>query len=106
MKEVMVVVLRECTVSEPSPRRLHAGEVLSLPPRSADVLISFGDVRPYIPGPGQNAALAGPLENKTSGGVLAHKDALRLAEEKGVDISLVEGTGKDGRVTKKDVQAY
>lgn len=28
---------------------------------------------------------------------------IRLAQEKGVDLALVEGTGKDGRITRKDI---
>ena len=30
----------------------------------------------------------------------------RIAEEHNVDLSLVEGTGRDGRITKKDILAY
>jgi 2-oxoglutarate dehydrogenase E2 component (dihydrolipoamide succinyltransferase) len=30
----------------------------------------------------------------------------RIAEEHSVDLSLVEGTGRDGRITKKDILAY
>ena len=32
--------------------------------------------------------------------------AIKLAEEEGVDLKLVTGTGKDGNVTKGDVEAY
>ena len=32
--------------------------------------------------------------------------ALEAAAELGVDITAVEGTGKDGKITKADVEAY
>jgi len=31
---------------------------------------------------------------------------LKIAQEKGIDLALVVGTGKDGRITRKDVQNY
>ncbi|MCW5724319.1 MAG: 2-oxoglutarate dehydrogenase complex dihydrolipoyllysine-residue succinyltransferase [Maricaulaceae bacterium] len=45
---------------------------------------------------------AKPAESKPADGVKAMPSAARIAEEKGVDLSKVEGTGKDGRVTKGD----
>lgn len=36
----------------------------------------------------------------------ATEGALELAASYGLDLSDVEGTGKDGRVTKADVEAY
>ncbi len=41
-------------------------------------------------------------EKKSSGDVKAMPSAQRIAAEKNVDLSKVEGTGKDGRVTKGD----
>jgi len=35
----------------------------------------------------------------------ATKEAAELAEELGVDLSSVQGTGKDGKITKPDVEA-
>lgn len=40
------------------------------------------------------------------GPVKASPAAKRLAREKGVDLSLVAGTGPEGRITEKDVEAY
>lgn len=37
--------------------------------------------------------------------VNATPDAIELAKENGVDLSTVEGSGKDGRILKSDVQA-
>jgi pyruvate dehydrogenase E2 component (dihydrolipoamide acetyltransferase) len=41
-----------------------------------------------------------------SGKIIASPLAKRLAEEAGIDISLVTGTGPEGRVTEKDVKQY
>lgn len=38
--------------------------------------------------------------------VKASPAAKRLAREKGVDLSLIKGTGPEGRITEKDVEAY
>lgn len=42
-------------------------------------------------------------QSQTNGEVLANPSALRLAEEEGVDIASVPGTGPHGRITKGDV---
>ncbi len=54
------------------------------------------------------AAEAPPLEEGVSlpGGVRASPIARRMAEERGVDLRLVRGTGPGGRVVKRDVEAY
>ena len=36
----------------------------------------------------------------------ATDEARELAAERGLDLSEIEGSGKDGRVTKKDVEAH
>lgn len=42
----------------------------------------------------------------TNGRILASPLAKKLAEEKGVDLSFVTGTGEGGRITKRDVDHY
>ncbi len=44
--------------------------------------------------------------NSSNGRVKASPLAKKLAAEKGIDISLVAGSGDNGRVTKKDVDSY
>lgn len=45
--------------------------------------------------------------SKTSGGrILASPLAKRLAEEKGIDIALINGSGEGGRIIKADVDSY
>jgi pyruvate dehydrogenase E2 component (dihydrolipoamide acetyltransferase) len=45
-------------------------------------------------------------EGNLPGGVRASPLARRLAEEKGLDIHLVPGSGPQGRVTKEDIETY
>jgi 2-oxoglutarate dehydrogenase E2 component (dihydrolipoamide succinyltransferase) len=47
-----------------------------------------------------------PEQSETDGRERVTPVAKRLAEDKGVDISKVTGTGSGGRVTKQDVEAY
>ena len=42
----------------------------------------------------------------TNGRVKASPLAKRLAEERGIDIARVRGTGDDGRITKNDIESY
>ena len=52
------------------------------------------------------AAPAAPAEKKAGGRVIASPAAKKLAKEKGIDLSLVTGTGPNGRVTEEDVKNY
>ena len=46
-------------------------------------------------------------ENKTSNGrIIASPLAKKIAEDKGIDLSKVEGTGDHGRIIKRDVENY
>jgi 2-oxoisovalerate dehydrogenase E2 component (dihydrolipoyl transacylase) len=45
-------------------------------------------------------------ESKTSGTSLATPAVRRIVREHGVNLNAVNGTGKSGRITKEDVQAY
>jgi len=54
------------------------------------------------PQPAPTLATATPL----SGRGVASPVARRMADESGIDIRLVAGTGPGGRVTKKDIEAY
>ncbi len=46
------------------------------------------------------------VESNANGRVLASPLAKKLAEEKGIDISRVQGTGEGGRIVKRDVDHY
>lgn len=55
----------------------------------------------------QPAASSAPAEEATqTGKVLATPSVRRFAREQGVDLSLVTGTGKNGRITREDVTAF
>ncbi len=47
-----------------------------------------------------------PTDGGLPGGVRASPIARRIAEEKGVDLKQVQGTGPNGRIVKKDVEAF
>ena len=48
-----------------------------------------------------------PVEKESSNGrILASPLAKKMAKEKGYDINSIKGTGDQGRITKKDVEAY
>lgn len=46
------------------------------------------------------------VSNTANGRILASPLAKKLAEEKGVDLSFISGTGEGGRITKRDVDHY
>ena len=52
------------------------------------------------------APKATPLANNTNGRVFASPLAKKIAEEKGIDINAVGGTGEGGRIVKRDVDHY
>jgi pyruvate dehydrogenase E2 component (dihydrolipoamide acetyltransferase) len=57
------------------------------------------------PAPVATPAAVAPAAN-SNGRVIASPLAKKLAEEKGVDISTVAGTGEAGRIVKRDVDHY
>lgn len=98
-EKVTVIALRDIVVTRPEPIRLHKDDLYQLPKAWAEYYVELGDVRLYAP----------VAENKMelpSREVKANFYALQLAEELGIDLSLVEGTGQDGRITKGDVEKY
>ena len=44
--------------------------------------------------------------NTDGGRIFASPLAKKIAEDKGIDLSKVKGTGENGRITKKDVESY
>jgi pyruvate dehydrogenase E2 component (dihydrolipoamide acetyltransferase) len=51
-------------------------------------------------------AVSTPTNGAFPGGIKATPVARRIAEELGVDLRLVKGTGPDGRIRKTDVESY
>ncbi len=52
------------------------------------------------------ALAAAPAPASADGQVRASPIARRLARERGIDISLVAGTGPNGRITERDIESY
>ena len=53
------------------------------------------------------AAVASPVAVTTSSGrIMASPLAKKIAKEKGIDLSLVTGTGESGRIVKRDVEQF
>ena len=62
---------------------------------------------PPAPAPAQQAPpVAPPASNNTDDRLKASPLAKKMAEEKGVDINSVKGSGDNGRVIKRDVDSY
>lgn len=97
---ITVIATRNTAIAY-GPQHIRIGDILEVPEKVAAKLISFGDVREY----GGKSAPGGS-EDKALRPVKANKQARKLAKEKGLDLSLVEGTGQDGRITKTDVKKY
>ncbi|MDT0645503.1 pyruvate dehydrogenase complex dihydrolipoamide acetyltransferase [Zunongwangia sp. F260] len=45
-------------------------------------------------------------ESKDGGRIFASPLAKKMAEEKGIDLSKVDGSGENGRIVKKDIESY
>lgn len=52
------------------------------------------------------ASAPAPVSNASNGRILASPLAKKIAEERGIDLSFVPGTGEGGRITKRDVDHY
>ncbi|MBL4625729.1 MAG: 2-oxo acid dehydrogenase subunit E2 [Flavobacteriales bacterium] len=47
-----------------------------------------------------------PVVDKANGRIVASPLAKKLAEEKGINLSMVRGTGEGGRIVKRDIDSY
>jgi pyruvate/2-oxoglutarate dehydrogenase complex dihydrolipoamide acyltransferase (E2) component len=57
-------------------------------------------------GPGEAAAEAEGRSGKSDANVFASPAVRRLARELDVDLSLLQGSGPNGRIVKEDVEAF
>ena len=98
------------TVEVPSPAAGTLGEIVAAEGETVgvDALLATlnegaGAGTPSTDAPKEEAAT--PAEPSVESGIKNAPSAEKLAEEKGIDISTIPGSGRDGRVMKSDVQA-
>jgi pyruvate dehydrogenase E2 component (dihydrolipoamide acetyltransferase) len=85
-----------------------AAPVVSTPVEEAPKAATVPNPAPVAesPTPKVETPKATPLANNTNGRVFASPLAKKIAEEKGIDINAVGGTGEGGRIVKRDVDHY
>lgn len=77
------------------------------PVEAAPVAAVVETVAPVsTPAPVAAKAVPAPVVANANGRIFASPLAKKLAEEKGVDLSFIQGTGEGGRITKRDVDHY
>jgi pyruvate dehydrogenase E2 component (dihydrolipoamide acetyltransferase) len=88
----------------------QAGPKAEQPAANAQAASVQPDARPEggasVPAAAQGEQGAGGAKTAGARTVLATPGVRKFAREKGVDLAAVEGTGKNGRITKEDVLAY
>ena len=83
---------------------LEAGDASPAPAPEPAPAEEVPEEEPAIPLP--PSAAAADTEAPTTGGFRASPVARRLADERGIDLRQVQGTGPGGRITKGDVLAF
>ncbi len=94
----------------------HAGALDSSPKDAADTQKAEGDVAPQNaevqngqavqPQGATNGTPVQPQPAINGGRIFASPLAKKLAQEKGIDLKQVQGTGDNGRITKTDIENY
>ncbi|MCC7210152.1 MAG: 2-oxo acid dehydrogenase subunit E2 [Anaerolineae bacterium] len=59
-----------------------------------------------LPAVAPPSPVAAPQDGNVPGGIKASPVARRMAEERGIDLKLIAGTGPGGRITKSDVEKF
>ena len=94
----------------------HAGALDSSPKDAVDMQKGDGDVAPanpqvqngqgVQPQPASNGKAEQPQQTINGGRIFASPLAKKLAQEKGIDLKQVQGSGDNGRITKTDIENY
>jgi len=100
-------LLKEVEAAEPSA----AGAASPPAPPSApspppEASVPTGPAEPSTGGAAPAAAPAGGAARTSDGRIKASPLARRLAEEKGIDLAQVPGSGPGGRIVKRDIEGY
>jgi pyruvate dehydrogenase E2 component (dihydrolipoamide acetyltransferase) len=88
--------------SAPAPEAPKASEPAAEAPAATPVTPSPAPVAPAA----KPAPAPAPVASNANGRVFASPLAKKIAEEKGIDIAAVAGTGESGRIVKRDVDHY
>ncbi|TVZ39533.1 2-oxoglutarate dehydrogenase E2 component [Alteromonadaceae bacterium 2753L.S.0a.02] len=108
--EVIVDIETDKVVQEvPAPaagvlKEILKGEGDTVTSNEIIAVFTDGDAGAVTPSAEPTASASSSLESDSE--TIAAPAAKKLADEKGIDISKVKGTGKGGRVTKEDVANY
>ncbi|MGD0765084.1 MAG: dihydrolipoamide acetyltransferase family protein [Dehalococcoidia bacterium] len=88
------------------------GQVIALITAPAEDVSRYRTAAPAVAAkeqPASTTRLASPrsgVVGAPAGRVLASPVARRMAEEKGIDLSRIKGTGPEGRIVREDVEAF
>ena len=95
------------------PAGTDVSAILAAPPATSATPAPAPEATPaQTPTPAATpAAVAAPVVEQASatpntGRIMASPLAKKIAKEKGIDLSLVSGTGESGRIVKRDVEQY
>lgn len=82
------------------------GSIAEVLKGEGDIILSNEVIATFAAGAASAAPVAAaeePAASVAEGAAAASPSARKLAQEKGVDLAALSGTGKDGRITKEDV---
>lgn len=86
---------------------LGIGEEQAAPPAgAAEPASQPAPEKPEAPVPAVPEPAEEGVDGRLPGGIKASPLARRVAEERGVDLQLVKGSGPGGRIVKSDIEAY
>ena len=94
------------------PAGTDVSAILAAPPAAPNSSAPEPKAEPTpAPNPVAAATVATPVEAEvktttTTGRIMASPLAKKIAKEKGIDLSLVSGTGESGRIVKRDVENF
>lgn len=91
------------------PKDTNVDAVLASIKGGASASASSSDSKKEVEKPAEQEKEEQPkstAESSTGGRIFASPLAKKIAEEKGIDLSQVKGSGENGRIVKKDVENY
>jgi pyruvate dehydrogenase E2 component (dihydrolipoamide acetyltransferase) len=83
-----------------------AAPVAAAPAATAPEAAKAADEIGKVPTPSAPVAQAAPAQVVNEGRIFASPLAKKIAQEKGIDLKFVKGTGENGRITRTDLENY